>query len=219
RNGFFYVLDRASGRFLFGKPFVKVNWASGLDEKGRPIQTPQPPGATTWPGQQGGTSCYPRPYSPRPGLFYFPTWEDVSGVFTSQPAQYQPGQNYWGGNFRATRPVPDAPVAPNIRRGPINTWTDAASHGAVAAIDPATGDRKWTFPMYDLTDAGILTTASDLLFTGGREGYFQALDARTGTMLWKANLGSTQIVSAPITYQVDGKQFVSVIAGNVMVAF
>lgn len=219
RNGFFYVLDRTSGAFLFGKPFVKVNWASGLDAKGRPIQTPQPPGATTWPGQQGGTSWYSPSYSPRTGLFYIPTWEDVSGVFTSQPAQYQPGQNYWGGNYRATRPAPDAPVAPNIRRGPINNWTDAASHGAVVALDPQTGERKWTFRMYDLTDAGILTTASDLLFTGGREGYFQALDARTGELLWKSSLGSAQILSAPITYEIEGKQYVTIICGNVMAVY
>jgi alcohol dehydrogenase (cytochrome c) len=219
RNGFFYVLDRVTGKFLLGKPFVKQNWASGLDETGRPIQTPQPPGATTWPGQQGGTNWFSPSYSPRTGLFYVSTWENFGGVYRSQESEYKPGSNFMGGGFRATAPAPNAPVPPNIRRGPINTWTDAAAHGAVAAIDPATGDRKWTFPMYDLTDAGILTTASDLLFTGGREGYFQALDARTGTLLWKANLGSTQIVSAPITYQVDGKQFVSVIAGNVMVAF
>ena len=140
-------------------------------------------------------------------------------MFTSQPAQYQPGQNYWGGNYRATRPAPDAPVAPNIRRGPINTWTDAASHGAVVAIDPHTGDRKWTFRMYDVTDAGILTTASDLLFTGGREGYFQALDARTGALLWKSNLGSAQILSAPTTYQVEGKQYVTIICGNVLAVY
>jgi alcohol dehydrogenase (cytochrome c) len=219
RNGFFYVLDRATGKFLLGKPFTKQNWASGLDGNGRPIQTPQPAGATTWPGQQGGTNWYSPSYSPRTGLFYVPTWENVGGVYRSQQSDYKPGGNFMGGGYRATPPVPDAPVAPNIRRGPINTWTDAAAHGSVVAIDPATGDRKWTFPMYDLTDAGILTTASDLLFTGGREGFFQALDARTGALLWKANLGSTQIVSAPITYQVDGKQFVSVIAGNVMVAF
>ena len=219
RNGFFYVLDRVSGKFLLGKPFIKVNWASGLDANGRPIQTPQPAGAPTWPGQQGGTSWYSPSYSPRSGLFYIPTWEGVSGVFTSQTAQYSPGQNYWGGNFRATRPAPDAPVAPNIRRGPINNWTDEASHGAVVALDPQTGERKWTFPMYDLTDAGILTTASDLLFTGGREGYFQALDARTGELLWKASLGSAQILMGPITYEVEGKQFVTVICGNVMVTF
>src|SRR6476660_2950322 len=99
-----------------------------------------------------------------------------------------------------------SPVAPNIRRGPINNWTDAASHGAVVALDPHTGERTWTFPMYDLTDAGILTTASDLLFTGGREGYFQALDARTGELLWKVSLGSAQIMMGPITYEVEGKQ-------------
>ena len=124
-----------------------------------------------------------------------------------------------GGGYRSTPPVPDAAVPPNIRRGPINTWTDAASHGVVVALDPATGERKWTFRMYDLTDSGILTTASDLLFTGGREGYFQALDARTGALLWKSSLGSMQIFSAPITYQVDGRQYVSIICGNVLAAY
>ena len=67
RNGFFYVLDRATGTFLRGTPFVKVNWASGLDANGRPIQTPQPPGAPTWPGNQGGTNWYSPSFSPRTG--------------------------------------------------------------------------------------------------------------------------------------------------------
>ena len=159
-----------------------MNWASGLDANGRPIQTPQPPGATTWPGQQGGTNWYSPSYSPRTGLFYIPTWEDVSRRVQRARTCRVPARAELLGRrtIARPRPAPDAPVPPNIRRGPINNWTDAASHGAVVAIDPATGERKWTFPMYDLTDAGILTTASDLLFTGGREGYFQALDARTG---------------------------------------
>jgi alcohol dehydrogenase (cytochrome c) len=219
RNGFFYVLDRMTGKFLLGKPFAKVNWASGLDANGRPIETPQPPGATTWPGQQGATNWYSPSFSPRTGLLYVSMWENGGGVFRSQESTYQAGKMFMGGGFRATPPVPDAPVPPNIRRGPINTWTDAAANGSVVALDPATGERRWTFPMYDLTDAGILTTASDLLFTGGREGYFQALDARTGALLWKSNLGSMQIYSAPITYQVDGKQFVSIICGNILVAY
>jgi alcohol dehydrogenase (cytochrome c) len=219
RNGFFYVIDRVTGKFLLGKPFVKVNWASGLDANGRPIETPQPPGGTTWPGQQGGTNWYSPSFSPRTGLFYVSAWENFGGVFRSQDAEYQPGRGYTGGGYRTTPPVPDAPVPPNIRRPPINTWTDAVAHGAVIAIDPGTGERKWTFPMYDLTDAGILTTASDLLFTGGREGYFQALDARTGALLWKSTLGSVQIYSAPITYQVDGRQFVSIICGNVLATY
>jgi len=79
-------------------------------------------------------------------------------------------------------------------RGPINNWTEAASTGAVLALDVATGEQRWKFPMTDVTDSGILTTASDVLFTGGREGYFQALDARSGALLWKASLGA-QIVS------------------------
>ena len=73
--------------------------------------------------------------------------------------------------------------------------------------------------MYDLTDAGILTTASDLLFTGGRDGYFQALDARTGALLWKSSLGSAQMLSAPITYQVEGQQYVATIGGNVLAVY
>ena len=77
---------------------------------------------------------------------------------------------------------------------------------------------KWKFDTTDVSDGGILTTASDLLFTGNREGYFQVLDARTGALLWKANLGG-QIVNGPITYVVDGKQYVATIAGHSLVAF
>jgi alcohol dehydrogenase (cytochrome c) len=90
--------------------------------------------------------------------------------------------------------------------------------GAVLALDATTGAQKWKFPMTDVTDSGILTTASDLLFTGGREGYFQVLDARTGSLLWKASLGA-QIVNGPITYEVDGKQYVATIAGLSMCVF
>ena len=86
------------------------------------------------------------------------------------------------------------------------------------ALDATNGELKWKFPMTDVTDSGILTTASDLLFTGGREGYFQALDARTGTLLWKTTLGA-QIVSGPITYEAGGKQYVATIAGLSLCVF
>jgi glucose dehydrogenase len=97
-------------------------------------------------------------------------------------------------------------------------WTEAAGHGAVIAIDPRTGEKKWKFPMTDTTDSGILTTASDLLFAGGREGYFQALDARTGALLWKTILGGP-VVAGPMTYQADGKQFIAIAAGHSLFAF
>jgi len=218
RNGFFYVLDRISGKFVSGKPFIKVNWASGLDTNGRPIQTPQPPGAPTWPGNQGGTNWYPPAYSPRTGLFYFSAWEDYATIYRRELSEYQPGRNFSGGGFTVLTPVPGAPAVGVGRRSPINNWTDAVGHGAVIAVDPHTGEHKWNSRQFDVTDSGILTTASDLLFTGGREGYFQALDAKTGKGLWKASLGG-QIVMPPMTYEVDGKQYISVISGHTLVTF
>jgi alcohol dehydrogenase (cytochrome c) len=218
RNGYFYVLDRVTGKFLLGTPFVKVNWASGLDERGRPIQTPQPPGMPTWPGNQGGTNWYPPAYSPRTGLFYFSAWENYATIYKKEQSTYQPGRNFPGGGFTVLAPVPGAPTVGIGRRGSINNWTDEVGNGSVMAMDPQTGQVKWKVKQFDVTDGGMLTTASDLLFTGGREGYFHAIDARDGKVLWKANLGG-QIVMAPITFQADGKQYVSVISGHTLVTF
>jgi len=218
RNGFFYVLDRSSGKFLAGKPFVKVNWASGLDANGRPIQTPQPAGQPTWPGNQGGTNWYSPSFSPRTGLFYVSAWEGYASIYRKDPQEYVPGRTFGGGGQRVLTPTPNAPGVRIGRTNPINSWTDAVGHGAVLAIDPQTQDAKWKFDQFDVTDSGILTTATDLLFTGGREGYFYALDARSGKVLWRASLGG-QIVNGPMTFAVDGKQYVSVISGNSLITF
>ena len=220
RNGNFYVLDRETGKFLSGTPFVKVNWMSGFDEGGKPIQTPQPAGMPTYPGVQGGTNWYSPSFSPRTGLFYVSAWENYGSIYRKEPVEYEAGRRFNGGAGQTVKPVPDAPVMPGpaAARSPINTWTNAVGNGAVIAIDPKTGQAKWKFQMYDVTDAGILTTAGDVLFTGGREGYFHALDARTGAVLWKTYLGGA-IMSAPVTYSVDGKQYVIVNAGNVMATF
>ena len=218
RNGMFYVLDRATGRFLHGSPFVKVNWNSGLDERGRPIPTPQPAGQPTWPGNQGGTNWYSPSFSPRTELFYVSTWEGYASIYRKEQQTYVPGRSFGGGGAGAVTPVPGAPGVRIGRATPINNWTDAVGHGTVMAIDPRTGQQKWKFEQFDVTDSGILTTATDLLFTGGREGYFHALDARTGELLWKVALGG-QIANGPITYAIDGKQYVSVISGNSLITF
>jgi alcohol dehydrogenase (cytochrome c) len=218
RNGNFYVLDRTNGKFLSGKPFVKVNWMSGFDEKGRPMQTPQPGGQPTWPGNQGGTNWYSPSFSPRTELFYVTAWENYASVYRREQMEYLPGRVFGGGGHTPLTPVPGAPVVRIGRTNPINNWTDAVGHGAVIAIDPRTGQHKWKFDQFDVSDSGILTTGGDLLFTGGREGYFYALDARTGEVLWKASLGG-QIVNGPITYMVDGRQYVSTISGNSLVTF
>ncbi len=218
RNGYFYVLDRATGQFLSGKPFVEVNWASGLDPKsGRPTRIAgkapsAPPGTLIFPGNQGGTNWYSPSYSPRTGLFYIPTWANYSSLYVRDKAEYVEGRRFVGGG-------PRAPV-PGIRSGQGGySWAKPEEgYGAVRAIDPHTGALKWEYKMSELTWAGVLTTASNVLFSGGGEGYFYALDARTGNLLWKTQLGSA-IRSGPMTYSVNGKQHVTVAAGSALFSF
>ena len=221
RNGFYYVLDRVTGRFLTGRAFVKVNWAEGLDDSGRPIETPQPPGSPTFPAVQGATSWYSPSYSPRTELFYIPTMEGRASVFHPLPEEYIPGvqgRTFLGGYPTTVEPVPGAATPPIRQRGPINNWTEAAGTGAVLALDALTGEERWRFEMTDIIRSGILTTGSDLLFTGARSGYFQALHARTGKLLWKVNLGG-QIVNGPMTYEAEGQQYVAIIAGHALSVF
>jgi alcohol dehydrogenase (cytochrome c) len=212
RNGFFYVLDRATGKFLRGAPFVKETWATGLDANGRPIRAASGEGTLAgnqvFPGIQGGTNWYSPSYSPKTGLFYVTAWQDYSAVYLKQPSATGTG---------VVGTIPRSPL-PNLARGPLNTWTEEVGHGEVQAIDPGTGEKKWVFKMNDVSDSGVLTTASDLLFTGSREGYFQVLDDRTGKLLWRATLGG-QLAAAPMTYEVDGKQYVAMSGGHALFVF
>lgn len=214
RNGLFYVIDRTTGQFLLGKPFVEVNWMNGFDEKGRPMRVPgkvpTPEGTLIKPGNQGGTNWYSPSFSPKTGLFYIPAWVNYSSIYVKQPVEYAEGRLFAGA-------MPQSPV-PMVRGSEINLKRDDEGSGAIRAIDPNTGERKWEFTMSDVTDSGILTTASNLLFAGGREGYFFAIDARTGALLWKASTGG-QISSGPMTYAANGRQYVTVAAGNALYAF
>ncbi|MBT71310.1 MAG: PQQ-dependent dehydrogenase, methanol/ethanol family [Gammaproteobacteria bacterium] len=218
RNGYFYVLDRVTGEFLEGKPFVTVNWSSGLDENGRPIPTPQPEGMPTYPGNQGGTNWYPPSFSPNTGLFYFSAWENYATIYRAEESEYIPGRAFLGGGFSVLAPAPGAPTIGIGRTNPINNWTNEVGFASLKAMDPQTGEAVWSYNQFDVSDSGMLTTASDLLFTGGREGYFHAIDARSGELIWNVNLGG-QIVMAPVTYMVDGVQYVSVISGNGLSTF
>jgi alcohol dehydrogenase (cytochrome c) len=206
RNGMFYVLDRLTGQFLKGEPFVTLNWASGFNEAGAPILAPgiapTVEGTLVFPGNQGGTNWYNPSYSPRTGLFYVPTWENTSTTYVKgeTPPHFQEGQNFTG----------------TFPRGG-STGEDV--HSSVQAIDPATGQRRWTHRLAaPSTEAGILTTASDLLFSGARDGSFYALDARDGTLLWQTDLG-TSVAAGPITYSVNGRQRVSIVAGRSLFTF
>jgi alcohol dehydrogenase (cytochrome c) len=213
RNGFYYVLDRTSGQFLTGKPFATVTWAKGLDEAGRPMRVngkePTTEGSQVFPGVQGATNWYSPSYSPRTGLFYIPTWEKYSSIFVKVPTDYTEGRRYVGTSPRSVV---------GFQGTAVNHRTEDEGYGAIRAIDPKTGERKWEFKMLDVTDAGILTTATDLLFSGGREGYFYALNGRNGELLWKANVGGG-VASGPISYAVNGTQYIAATAGNSLLVY
>jgi alcohol dehydrogenase (cytochrome c) len=206
RNGMFYVLDRTSGKFLLGKPFAKVNWATGFDENGRPIKTPgvEPTkeGTLVYPGNQGATNWYNPSYSPETGLFYIPTWENSSSIYSKSdtPPEFSLDKSFTG-DF------------------PRNTPDAADQFSAIRAIDPQTGARKWEFKLSsNRTEGGILTTAGNVLFAGGRDGQFVAIDARDGRLLWETNLGPS-VAAGPMTYSVTGKQYVSIQCGSSLFTF
>jgi alcohol dehydrogenase (cytochrome c) len=220
RNGLFYVLDRITGRFLMGKPFVKQNWNVGFDKNGRPLRSPnlfpKPMGsAYIQPGTQGGTNWYSPSLSPRTGLFYISTWDNYSQYSSKGDAGVWVKDQHYTGLATSTGAAVGSQRA---RRIPPAYRKEEEGYGAVRAIDPETGEKRWDFKMVDYTESGVLSTAADLVFSGGMEGNFFALDARDGHCMWKVGLGGT-VSGGPITYSVDGRQYVTVAAGGALYAF
>ena len=214
RNGFFYVLDRATGEFLRGAPFVKQTWATGLDDRGRPMKAegkePSAKGTLTFPGVQGGTNWYAPSFSPVTNLFYVTAWDDYPGIYYTWDQEYEAGKWFSGGSVMSDLPA--------ISRRDIRTWGPEAGYGAVRALDPATGKRVWEYKMSDVSDSGLLTTASNLVFSGNREGHFFVLNAKDGKLLWTRYLGG-QVASSPITWSVDARQYVSIASGHAVFTF
>ncbi len=209
RNGFFYVLDRETGEFLHGKNFVKVTWAKGLDDNGRPIRVPEASptreGVRVWPAVQGGTNWYSPAYNAKTGLFYVSSWE-YSSVYHKGDPTYTRGNRYVGSLPKGIFP---------------DTMEDAAEQqgwGAIRALSPMTGDMEWEFRMTGVGESGILSTAGDILVTGSMEGYFLVLDAFSGQNLLSVNLGGT-VGASPITFTAGGKQRIAIASGNSLFVF
>jgi alcohol dehydrogenase (cytochrome c) len=202
RNAFFYVLDRETGEYLLGKPFARQTWAERLDEQGRPIRVPNtfptPEGTVVSPPVLGGTNWWSPAYSPRTGLFYVNAFDGEAEYFIRDD-EHQDGVRFTGGGQQAV--------------SAIDNYVSA-----IRALDPKTGDRRWEFRITPQSKAGILATAGDVIFSGGVDGYFFALDAETGEELWHISLGAL-VQAAPITYAVDGQQYVTIAVGNVIYTF
>lgn len=204
RNGFFYVIDRANGKLISAKQFVNgVNWATGIDLKtGSPIETAgnvKRPQLKKWakdicPNLLGGKNWMPMSYNPNTGLVYIPTLNlcmDLEGV----QEEYKRGQFYLGVNFDLGK------VGPGGHGGGLKAW------------DPVAQKEVW-FNKDDLPwGGGTMTTKTGLVFSGNLKGTFRANDAKTGKELWKFATGSG-ISAAPISYTLDGKQYIAVVSGR-----
>lgn len=201
RNGYYYVIDRTSGKFLHGKPYVKITWSSGLDDKGRPIVIPKTEptieGTKVYPDVGGGTNWWSPSYSPQTNLYYVAARESGAFYYKGE-AEYRPGSLFNGGGARQV---------PQDER-----W------GAIRALDPVSGNLVWEFKLHRTPGGGVLTTAGGLAFAGTNEGEFLALDAKSGKLLWRFRTGGT-VSANPITYMNEGKQQVAIAAGKALFIF
>jgi alcohol dehydrogenase (cytochrome c) len=202
RNAFYYLLDRITGEFLLGTPYVKQTWASGLDAKGRPIVLPNTDpryeGTLVYPALNGAVNWLSPSYSPLTRLFYVAARERGSYYFKSD-VDFKPGTFYAGGGERAVD-------------GDDKAW------GAVRALEVTTGKLKWEFRLHTPAWAGVMATAGGVVFGGSNEGNFFALDASSGKALWDFQVGGP-IVANPISFLIDGKQHVAIAAARATLVF
>ena len=198
RNGYFFVLDRTNGKNLITTTFAKANWAKGIDAKGQPIpdpaKMPQVDGTLVSPNQAGAANWPPPSFSPETGLFYVNATDAYSVYYIFDQDEKPEG---WGGNDRGG-------------------WSEST----LRAIDYKTGKIKWGHKWEGAGGprSGVLSTAGNLVFAGDPSNNLVALNATTGKPLWHANLGAG-MSNAPITYELDGTQYLVVAAGDSLFGF
>lgn len=205
KNGVFYVLDRVTGELLRADSFVRVNWHTGIDMKtGRPNINPdviyRDKSVLIWPSSAGAHGWQPMAYSPRTGLVYLPTQEAGADQSSVAAADFMPG-NY---NRGASSKFP--PFSEEQLKG----REQAKFEGRLTAWDPVTGKARWTAPSPTFLTGGTLV-AGDLVFQGNAAGYLNAFDAASGKRLAHLFVG-TVILGAPMTYELDGTQYLAVMA-------
>ena len=210
KNGFFYVIDRTDGSFISAEAFVPVTWATHVDpETGRPVESADAHYAneskTTRPGPLGGHNWHPMTYSPDTGLVYIPALDLEFTYGQDNAFKYQPGLWNLGVAFAPDEPQPAPTIDAQIEglRG---------VQGRLLAWDPVAQQEVWRVEHQSAWNGGLLSTAGNLVFQGRSDGMFAAYAADSGKLVWETPV-HTGIIAAPVAYQVDGEQYIAVVAG------
>ena len=211
RNGFFYLVDRTNGKFLMAKAFVKQTWAKGFDDAGRPEvipgNDPTPEGNDqVWPGVDGAANWMSHSYSPLTKLLYVFAREERR-VFSKSAVRHP-----------TTAPDDDEAGPREFNRARPPRFAPEESWGHVLAIDPGTGNIRWEHKVITPPWGGVMATAGNVVFGGTLEGVVFGLNATTGERLWTF-AANGPVYGTPISYLADGRQLISIPAGDVIITF
>ncbi|SOY61204.1 Quinohaemoprotein ethanol dehydrogenase [Cupriavidus phytorum] len=206
KNGFFFVIDRTNGKFISAKNFVDVNWATGYDANGRPIERPEARAADkaydAIPGPYGAHNWHPMSFNPQTGLVYLPAQHVPLNLMDDKSWQFNEGKPG----------TPHGNVGWNTAKFLNAEPPQSKPFGRLIAWDPVQQKAAWTQELVSPWNGGTLTTAGNLVFQGTADGRFVAYDARNGDKLWESPTG-TGVVAAPVSFELDGRQYVSVAVG------
>ena len=208
KNGYFYVIDAATGEFVSGNNYVPVNWATDLDDSGRPIEVPEARYADIpylqTPGPLGGHNWHPMAFNPDVGLAYIPA-QEIPQAYVTDP-RFQDNSSKWntGADFAADVPA--------ILPGEVAKFLRSGLKGRLIAWDPVAQEARWTVEHPGPWNGGVLSTAGGVVFQGKLNGDFAAYDAATGAVLWSQDVKSGA-ASGPGTYEIDGEQYVTITTG------
>ena len=200
KNGFFFVLDRVTGEFISGEQYVSMNWASGLDESGRPIETEyadyREQLRMITPSALGGHNWHPMAFHPGTGLVYIPALELSIPMLFDEDWEFAPG------HFNFATAIDEYDFE----------FKGVPPEGFLLAWDPRTQEEVWRVNHSNLWNGGVLATGGGLVFQGNSEGLFVAYRASDGERLWESTAG-TGVMAGPVSFEIDGAQYVAVAAG------
>lgn len=214
KNSFFYVLDRVTGELLSAEKYTPSNWASHVDmATGRPVETETADHLTevqiTGPAPTGGHNWQPMAYNAGTGLVYIPAMESIAPYSTAEDFAFRPGHHWNMGQLQADEAVAmTTSLSPTLMAALIRRLMK----GKLVAWDPVTQTEKWRVNHTTMWNGGVLTTTSGLVFQGSGDGHLAAYNAASGEQLWQTNT-VTGVIAPPISYAIDGVQYVAVMAG------